>query len=208
MKSRNAALGTLEAGKAGHVVVVEGELFDKKGRIVETWVDGRRYEVSTAPSSDVRGTWIVSLGKDKGNERFEVKLAGEPGKLTGSLLKGDKETKLTAVSLNQSQLNATFKGEALGWDGVLRLTATVSLDGEDADNWLGTLVFADGRLYLFSERGVVGLAEATPDGYREHGRFQIRAGSLPTWSHPVVSGGRLYLRDQDTIYAYSVKAGS
>lgn len=72
----------------------------------------------------------------------------------------------------------------------------------------GSLVFADGRLYLFSERGVVGLAEATPDGYREHGRFQIRAGSLPTWSHPVVSGGRLYLRDQDTIYAYSVKAGS
>jgi hypothetical protein len=31
---------------------------------------------------------------------------------------------------------------------------------------------------------------------------------LPTWSHPVVSGGRLYIRDQNTIYAYTVKAGS
>jgi outer membrane protein assembly factor BamB len=72
----------------------------------------------------------------------------------------------------------------------------------------GSLVFADNRLYLFSEQGVVGLAEATPDGYREHGRFQLRTGSLPTWSHPVVSGGRLYLRDQDTIYAYNVRAGS
>lgn len=70
----------------------------------------------------------------------------------------------------------------------------------------GSLVFADERLYLFSENGVVGLAEAAPDGYREHGRFQIRTGSLPTWSHPVVSGGRLFIRDQDTIYAYDVKA--
>jgi hypothetical protein len=72
----------------------------------------------------------------------------------------------------------------------------------------GSLVFADGRLYLFSEQGVAGLAEATPEGYREHGRFQLKTGSLPTWSHPVVSGGRLYLRDQDAIYAYNVKAGS
>jgi outer membrane protein assembly factor BamB len=70
----------------------------------------------------------------------------------------------------------------------------------------GSLVFADERLYLYSENGVVGLAEANPAGYREHGRFQIRAGSLPTWSHPVVSGGKLFLRDQDTIYAYDVTA--
>jgi len=68
----------------------------------------------------------------------------------------------------------------------------------------GSLIFADDRLYLFSENGVVGLAEANPAGYREHGRFQIRTGNLPTWSHPVVSGGRLFLRDQDTIYAYDV----
>jgi outer membrane protein assembly factor BamB len=72
----------------------------------------------------------------------------------------------------------------------------------------GSLVFADDRLYLYSENGVVGLAEATPEGYREHGRFTIDTGSLPTWSHPVVSGGRLYIRDQNTIYAYNVKAGS
>ena len=69
----------------------------------------------------------------------------------------------------------------------------------------GSLVFADGHLYLFSENGVVGLVEATPGGYREKGRFRIQQDSLPTWTHPVVVGGRLYLRDQDTIYAYDVK---
>ena len=38
----------------------------------------------------------------------------------------------------------------------------------------GSLVFADDRLYLYSENGVVGLAEADPQGYREHGRFQLQ----------------------------------
>ena len=70
----------------------------------------------------------------------------------------------------------------------------------------GSLVFADDRLYLYSENGLVGLAEANPSGYREHGRFELRTGRLPTWAHPVVSGGKLFLRDQDTIYAYDVRA--
>lgn len=69
----------------------------------------------------------------------------------------------------------------------------------------GSLVYADGNLYCFSENGVVGLVEATPSGYHEKGRFRIQQDSLPTWTHPVVAGGRLYLRDQDTIYAYDVK---
>ena len=69
----------------------------------------------------------------------------------------------------------------------------------------GSLVYADGHLYAFSENGVVGLVEASPAGYREKGRFRIQQGSLPTWTHPVVAGGRLYIRDQDTIYAYDVK---
>ena len=69
----------------------------------------------------------------------------------------------------------------------------------------GSLVYADGNLYAFSENGVVGLIEATSTGYVEKGRFRIQQDSLPTWTHPVIAGGRLYLRDQNTIYAYDVK---
>ena len=57
----------------------------------------------------------------------------------------------------------------------------------------GSLVAAEGQLYLYSENGVVGLADAAPEGYRERGRFQIVKQALPTWTHPVVSNGRLYL---------------
>ncbi|HEY8413805.1 MAG TPA: PQQ-binding-like beta-propeller repeat protein, partial [Pyrinomonadaceae bacterium] len=48
----------------------------------------------------------------------------------------------------------------------------------------GSLVYADGNLYCYSENGVVGLVEATPTGYHEKGRFRIQQGELPTWTHP------------------------
>ena len=70
----------------------------------------------------------------------------------------------------------------------------------------GSLAYADGNLYLFSEDNVVGLAEATPAGYREKGRFEISDSGLPSWAHPVVSGGRLYVRNQGTLMSYDIRA--
>lgn len=70
----------------------------------------------------------------------------------------------------------------------------------------GSLAYADGSLYLLSENNVVGLAEATPTGYRETGRFRIADQGWPSWAHPVVSGGRLYIRDQGILTAYDIRA--
>ena len=72
----------------------------------------------------------------------------------------------------------------------------------------GSLVYADGHLYIQSEDNVMGLAEATPAGYREKGRFRLEDQGLPTWAHPVVSGGRLYVRNQRSLTSYDVRAGS
>ena len=70
----------------------------------------------------------------------------------------------------------------------------------------GSLTYADGNLYLLSENNVAGLAEATPDAYREKGRFPIPDQGLPSWAHPVVCGRRLYLRNQSMLTCYDVKA--
>jgi outer membrane protein assembly factor BamB len=52
---------------------------------------------------------------------------------------------------------------------------------------------------------VVGLAEATPDGYRERGRFTIEDQGRPSWAHPVVCGGKLFIRNQDYLNCYNVQ---
>jgi outer membrane protein assembly factor BamB len=70
----------------------------------------------------------------------------------------------------------------------------------------GSVTYADHRLYLLSEDNVVGLAEVSPQGYHEKGRFEIADTGLPSWAHPVVSGGRLYLRNQNSLSAYDIKA--
>jgi outer membrane protein assembly factor BamB len=71
----------------------------------------------------------------------------------------------------------------------------------------GSIAAADGMLYLFSEGGAVGLAQATPEGYREVSRFQIPLGTpRKTWAHPVIAGGRLYLRNRSELLCYDVKA--
>ena len=71
----------------------------------------------------------------------------------------------------------------------------------------GSLSYADGRLYILSENNVAGLVEATPEGYREQGRFRVAAGrGAPTRAHPTISGGRLYLRNQGTLGAYNIQA--
>ena len=70
----------------------------------------------------------------------------------------------------------------------------------------GSLMYADGHLYMLGEDNLVGLAEASPTGYREKGRFTIRDEGWPSWSHPVVSGGRLYIRNQGTLTTFDIKA--
>ena len=71
----------------------------------------------------------------------------------------------------------------------------------------GSIVYADGHLYLRSEgRGTVVLIEATPQGYKENGRFEQPDRSHEnSWAHPVVIDGKLYLRDQDVLLCYDVK---
>jgi N-acetylglucosamine-6-phosphate deacetylase len=82
--------GTLEAGKAAHLVVATGELFAKDAKIVETWIDGRRYEPPSAPRYDLRGRWEITATPDGGSpQSLQMKLGGEPAKLSGTIRKVD-----------------------------------------------------------------------------------------------------------------------
>ncbi len=66
---------------------------------------------------------------------------------------------------------------------------------------------ADGRLYIHFADGTMVLAKATPEGYTEVGSFKVPgSGERPSWSHPVIVGGKLYVREQDSVLCYDVKA--
>ncbi|MDZ4686323.1 MAG: PQQ-binding-like beta-propeller repeat protein [Planctomycetaceae bacterium] len=77
----------------------------------------------------------------------------------------------------------------------------------------GCVTCADGRLYCLDEReGTVKLVEPSTEGWKEHGQFKLspqteqRSPSGRIWTHPVVANGKLYLRDQELLFCYDVKA--
>ena len=71
----------------------------------------------------------------------------------------------------------------------------------------GSVALADGRLYYRTEKGALLLIEPSPKEYLERGRFdQPDRSELPAWAHPVVANGKLYVRDQDVLLCYDVKA--
>ena len=120
---------------------------------------------------------------------------------------GAREVYFTREMRNHHSTSVLVGDYLYGFSSSI-LTAMRLADGtvawRDRSVGKGSLIYADQRLYLYSENGVVGLAEPTAQGYREHGRFRIEAGAAPTWSHPIITGGKLILRDQDTVYAYSI----
>jgi outer membrane protein assembly factor BamB len=89
--------------------------------------------------------------------------------------------------------------------------ATGKVKWEDRSVGAASLCYADGNLYLHGEDGEVALVEASPDGYREKGRFtppDQPAHSKPmekAWAYPVVANGRLYIRDHGSLWCYQIK---
>jgi outer membrane protein assembly factor BamB len=182
---------------ASHGVAVDA----RDGR--QLWTYGKASNSTANVATPIARGNKVFFSSDYGTGAGLVALSGAGNKITASEVYFTRE-------MRNHHASSVLVGEHLYGFSSAILTAMKFETGEvawrDRSVGKGSVVFADERLYLFSENGVVGLAEANPGGYKEHGRFEIRTGSLPTWSHPVVANGKLYLRDQDTIYAYSVAA--
>jgi outer membrane protein assembly factor BamB len=67
------------------------------------------------------------------------------------------------------------------------------------------IAYADGHLYFRYQDATMALIEATPKAYRLKGQFKIASHNGESWPHPVIAGGKLYLRDQDELLCYDIK---
>ena len=142
------------------------------------------------------GCKLVRLGNDQGVSDVYVNkvMKNHHG---GVILVGDH---LYGYSDNRGWTCQDFKTGAAVWSEREKLGK-------------GAIAYADGRLYCLSQdEGIVALVEASPKGWREHGRFELpydsrlRKPKWLVWTHPVITGGRLYLRNQELLFSYDVKA--
>ena len=71
----------------------------------------------------------------------------------------------------------------------------------------GSVIYADGMLYCYSEDGTVGLVRPSPEKCDVVSTFAVPHGDGPHWAHPVVANGRLYIRHGDSLMCYDISAG-
>jgi outer membrane protein assembly factor BamB len=159
------------------------------------------------------GTANASTPLQFGDAIFAASNYGNGGGLANIVKKDGKLEAKEAFFVKQMQ---NHHGGMVLLDGFLYGTNNDSLlcvdmktgkiAWQDESVGKGAITYADGHLYLRSERGPVALVEANPTAYKEKGRFdQPGQRGSDIWPHPVVAGGKLYLRDREFMYCYDVK---
>ncbi len=68
----------------------------------------------------------------------------------------------------------------------------------------GTVIWADGRLYCYTERGELAIMEPTPEGFIIRGQTSVKLGSAQHWAHLVIDNNILYVRHGNALMAYNI----
>jgi imidazolonepropionase-like amidohydrolase len=120
----DSVLGTIEAGKAANLVVVKGALFDKDGKVRDTWINGRRYEISKEPDVKLVGAGAITV---EGHPELKIDVNTE--KQTVSITLPDEKTKVTAkkVVVQQDQLSWVTDARPVDAEGFIRYSGVIDL---------------------------------------------------------------------------------
>lgn len=89
------------------------------------------------------------------------------------------------------------------WFGVDWETGSIKWRSRDLAK--GTVIMADGLLYIYTERGELALVEPSDKGLVIRSRTEVKHGTDQHWAHPVIDNGRLYIRRGNALIAYRIR---
>jgi outer membrane protein assembly factor BamB len=72
----------------------------------------------------------------------------------------------------------------------------------------GSIIYADGLFYCYSEKGMLGLIEATAKKFEVISSIEVTSGRGPHWAHPVISQGKLYIRHNGSLFVFDITSKS
>jgi len=175
----------------------------RDGRLL--WRAARKDNVAVIPTPVVSGNQVfVTSGYGVGCNLFEVSQSGDRFKTQQLYASKALQNHHGGVVLVGKHIYG--HSDSKGWT-CLDLATGETAWQEKGKLGKGSLTYADGHLYLRQEDGpgTIALIAATPEGYREKGRFdQPHRSAKNSWPHPVVAGGRLYIRDQEVLLCFDV----
>ena len=200
-----SSLSIAEMGKVKQYLVMTDKsvagIHAQSGAILwEGDFPGDRAVVPTPVYAD--GIVFVAAGYGVGAKAFRIALAGNQMRMQ------------EAYANNQFQIHhggmLLVDGHVYGLadQGTARCVelATGKMVWNERSVGKGAVIYVDGHIIGRSEQGGVAMFEASPAGYKEKGRFtppETNGGKC--WAHPAVSGGKLYLREQGSLFAYDLR---
>jgi outer membrane protein assembly factor BamB len=230
---------------ATYASVVVATIGGVRQYVVMTYAEGKHIGVAGVAADDGKLLWFQAIATGTNSESYAViptplvqgnKIYVTEGYVAGCRLLqlapdgGGKFTVKELYKVRQKKvLNNLHGGVVLvdghvyghadgrGWVCQEFLTGNQKwLDREHLDCKSGSIIYGDGRLYLFSDQGMLVLLEPSPKGWEEKGRFEIpqkskapeqrrTSSTTGTWTYPAIANGRLYLRDQELLFCYDIK---
>jgi len=177
--------------------------FGSVAQIPTPVVKGDKVWVSTAYAGGSALLQIVPQGKDKASVKELKTHKGNPMNHHGGMVligdhvyfgHGQNNGLPTCVDMNTGEKVWQFEKNLPGGSGS------------------AAYLYADGRLYIRYQNGLLALVTPSPteDGFKVVSSFQLPAPNekkhSQSWPHPVIANGKLYVRDQNVLYAYDIKA--
>ena len=177
----------------------------KTGKLLWRYDRTAKGSPAVIPTPVADGDFIYSAGARSGGGGVRLKADGGTFEAEQAYYSPKLPTSVGGVVKVGEYLYGTSAGALL----CLEFT-TGNVKWDDRSISPASLCYADKRLYLHGENGEVALVEATPEAYREKGRFKPTdppdRGASKAWVYPVIANARLYIRDLGTLWCYDVKA--
>jgi imidazolonepropionase-like amidohydrolase len=115
-------LGSLESGKVANFIVTDGNLFADDTKILDTYISGKRYEVTPIPEVDVRGTYTLTISTGDKTATGTLMVEGTAEKPKATLELNGKKVKAKTIAVTGGQVSVSFQGDSLGYAGVVRIS--------------------------------------------------------------------------------------
>lgn len=120
---KQAAIGSLEAGKTANFIICTGDIFQKDGKILETWVGGTGYPVAPDPFNGVDLTGRYQL--DAGKNTYTLLVKGKAAAPEAAVLRADSSSAKASLIYENGLITLSFQPDTLS-KNVLALSGTVA----------------------------------------------------------------------------------
>jgi outer membrane protein assembly factor BamB len=169
----------------------------RDGSVLWSYPWKTNFDLNIATPVYADGQVVISSNYGKGGALLRVTDKGEPELVWESL-----------STQNHFSTSVLYDGCLYGFSGTrLRCVdfQTGKLLWDNIGIGMGSVLVADGNLIILGEQGQLVLAKATPTAYAEISRVQVFDEGTLTWTGPVLSGGRLFVRHQNALAAFDLR---